>query len=95
MKPAVKTAWQKRLSENAANAGRLLFLREPTNRGQTNETGAERQGVLEGIYYSALTSSCNSLVRRKVDRKYALSPDDYDGSRSYRTHAVACHLPSR
>jgi len=28
----------------------------------------------QGIYYGALTSSCNSLARHKVDRKYALSP---------------------
>jgi len=67
----MKTVWQKRLSENAADTGRLLFLREPTSCCQTNETGAERS--TQGIYYGALTSSCNSLARRKVDRKYALS----------------------
>jgi len=44
-KPAAKTAWQKMLSENAADAGRLLFLRERTSRCQANETGAERRGV--------------------------------------------------
>lgn len=45
-KPAAKTARQKKkLSENAADAGRLLFLREPTSRCQTNETEAERRGV--------------------------------------------------
>lgn len=70
--------------------------RKRESRGR-NEERAERARSAQGIYYSALTSSCNSLARHKVDCKYALSPGwqrrdyEYDGSRSYWAHAIARH----
>lgn len=52
----------------------IIFARADEPLADQRNRGRKARSA-QGIYYGALTSSCNSLSRRKVDRKYALSPD--------------------